>query len=60
VNKIDLVGNMITASFQDVVDRQRVSIELFATIDGDKMTGTTRVIAAHDQSVTVPISGTRQ
>lgn len=60
VNRIDLVGNTITASFQDVVDRQRVSIELFATIDGDRMTGTTRVIAANGQSVTVPISGTRQ
>jgi len=60
VNRIELTGNVITATFQDVIDRQRVTIDLSATIDGDKMTGTARVTAANGQSVTVPLSGIRQ
>jgi hypothetical protein len=60
VNRIDRTGNTINASFQDVIDRQQVTIDLLATIDGDQMSGTARITAANGQSVTVPISGIRQ
>jgi hypothetical protein len=60
VNRIDLTGSQIAATFQDVIDRQRVSIDLSATVEGDAMTGSARVTAANGQSVTVPLSGTRQ
>jgi len=60
VNRIDLTGNTISASFEDIVERQRVNIDLSATIDGDKMSGTARVTAANGQSVTIPLTGTRQ
>jgi hypothetical protein len=60
VNRIDVTGNTISASFQDVIDRQRVSIDFSAAIVGDKMSGTARVTAANGQSVTVPLTGTRQ
>lgn len=60
VNRIDLAGNTINASFQDVIDRQPVTVDLLATIDGDKMSGTARITTANGQSATVPISGIRQ
>ncbi len=60
VNRIDLSGNTISASFQDVIDRQQVTIDLLATIDGDKMSGTARITTANGQSVTVPLAGIKQ
>jgi hypothetical protein len=60
VNRIDLTGNTITATCRDVIDRQPVTVDISATIEGDKMTGTARITATNGQSVTVPLSGIRQ
>ncbi|MGB9181475.1 MAG: hypothetical protein WCB68_19760 [Pyrinomonadaceae bacterium] len=59
VNNIEVNGNSIKAVLQDIVEGQRVNIDLSATIDGDKMTGTARVTAANGQWVLLPLTGNR-